>query len=210
MISIRLSDGVVLDLHPFGWSGFRWIGLVVPHELRVTEAVAFAGRRELGYAIPFTETGSPTFGLWLRAGQTGPARVTRLIGSGAVAGKAWSVTGYAGPWGYCVALQSPDGAGSSCGPRAHPTGYGPELEVGAAPEVPRWVIGTARPSVAYQKLVMSDQRTIRVAVVRFAGVKYYALAITAGPQIVRWGAFDAAGHRVDGGQGPPAFPKPKR
>jgi hypothetical protein len=203
-ISVKLSDGTVLNLRPFSSSGLRWIGLVVPGQLRIAEAVAYSGQRELGYTIPFIDQrGSATFVRWLRPGQTGPARVAVLIGSGVAAGRPWSVIGYAGPWGYCDELRLLSSSDTSCssvnGAGGHESGV--DTTFGSGLTQPRWDIGNTPQPVAYLLLKMSDGSTVRVPVVDFAGVRAFALAITRGQRMVRWGAYDSSGHEVVGGQG---------
>jgi len=201
-IIVSLSDGAVLKLHPFTLAGYRWVGLVVPRSLRIVEAIAYSGKRELGHSVPFTDDGDQTLVTWLRPGQAGPARSTRRIGSGVAAGARWSVVGYAGPWGYCEVLTAQNHHGSSCQQArvGHP---GSELIGPASATLGRWVVGTARPDVAYLVLTLSDRATLRVPVVEFAGMNWFALAITARPRIVSWRAYDAAGHELYGGPGWP-------
>jgi hypothetical protein len=201
-MSVSLSDGAVLNLHPFGSAGYRWVGLVVPRTLRIVEAIAYSGKRELGYSVPFTHDGYQTLVTWLRPGQVGPARSTRLIGSGVAAAAHWSVVGYAGPWGYCEVLTAQNGHGSSC--QQAGVGYpGSELIGPASATLGRWVVGTARPDVAYLVLTLRNRATLRVPVVEFAGSNWFALAINTHPRIVSWRAYDDAGHRLYGGPGWP-------
>jgi hypothetical protein len=199
-VSIELSDGAVVDLHPFAAAGSRWVGIVTPRSVRMVRAIAYAGHRELGYSVAFQgpSSASPSFSTWLRPGQRGPARLTRRIGSGVADGSAWSATGYAGPWGYCVVLAAPGIASSACG-----SGGNQDLGVGAGQEVPRWLVKSVRRSVAYVELTMSDRSQVRVPAVEFGGARLYAVAIVAHPKIVRWAAYDVAGRKLFGGQGPP-------
>jgi hypothetical protein len=74
---------------------------------------------------------------------------------------------------------------------------------GAAPVIPRWIVGTAKPAVAHLRLTLADGRTTRVRVAEVSGQKFYAIKIMPGPRIIRWGAFDASGHWIYGSRGAP-------
>ena len=198
-VSVRLSDGVVLNLRAVRFAGHRWIGLELPAKLAVTRVTAYSGRRELAYAIPFTSVrgGLPSVQAWLRPGQPAPRRFVRLIGSG--------VTIHVGPWGECVVPSAPIGAGDvdcwSSGTRQP----GAIAGSGDPAKDPWWILVTVRPQVSYLLLLMTDGSTRRIPVVQVGNARFYAIVITNGPRIASWASYDASGHRLSGGQGAPGF-----
>jgi hypothetical protein len=142
---------------------------------------------------------------WLRPGQPVPPRQQAMVGSGFAGGRSWSATAYAGPWGMCLVFES---AATAPGPLCQPLaglrpGAGAVDRLGVYPHTPRWFVAAERPAVTQVRLRMSSGTTVRVPVVDVAGRRLWAFAVTAHPRIVRWAAYDAAGHRLYGGPGPP-------
>jgi hypothetical protein len=73
-LTVRLAGGTVLTLHPVSVYGTRYVAFAVPLHVPISKITAYSARGELASAIPFNgPDGSPTVGLWLRPGQTGPA-----------------------------------------------------------------------------------------------------------------------------------------
>lgn len=207
-ISIVLSDDAVLNLHPVSFAGHQWIGLGLPSELAMTRVVAYSrGGEQLAYAIPFTagRASLPIIEKWLRPGEPIPREFVRLIGSGVSAGKQWSVTIHAGPWGQCAVLDMP---GDSGGPDCWlPTRQAGEImSSGGSTDLPWWVVAAARPKVSYLVLSMTNGTTRRVPTVQVGNLRLYAMVIVPGSRIARWAAYDASGHRLYGGQGSPVRP----
>lgn len=171
----------------------------------MTRVVAYSRSGELAYAIPFTASGGsmPMVEDWLRPGEPMPSEFTRLIGSGATAGRRWSVTLHAGPWGNCVVLAiQGDSATADCwSGSTHQTGL--IISAGGAADLPWWVIGGARPTVSYLVLSMADGSTRHVPTVQVGKLRLYAIVIIHGPRIARWAAYDASGRRLYGGHGSP-------
>lgn len=204
-VSIELSDGAVLNLHPVSFDRQRWIGVELPAKLTVTQAVAYSRSGVLRYAIPFTAArGSlPSFQAWLRPGQPVPPTFTRLIGSGVSGGKRWSVALHSGPWGQCVVPAIPgDSGGGGCWTAASRR---PGLVLGTGSLNDGWAVGVTRPGVSYLVFSMTDGSTRHVPVVRVGKVPYYVIVTLHGPAIAHWAAYDASGHRLYGGQGAPGF-----
>lgn len=203
-VNIALSDGAVLDLRPVRFAGHNWIGIELPAELAVTRLVAYARSGELAYAIPFTGTRGtlPIVQRWLRPGQPTPGRYTRLVGSGVSAGKRWSITLHAGPWGQCAVLAARGESGPlDCW---SPTRK-PGAVTGSGGPAEWWTVGAVQPRVNYLVLSMTDGSTQHVPTVRVGSLRFYAIVILARPRIAHWAAYDASGHRLDGGQGAPSF-----
>jgi hypothetical protein len=209
-ITFRTSTGKTYAMHPVRAAGRRWVGVVLPPAgVGQLRAVAYAGRTELAYSVPFIggELRPGTYFLtWLRPGQRGPAQATRYIATVGSGATAWGALVLAGPWGYCVSLEVPvaNGAKQDCfsagSLRDHVkviTRWGPP------PAVPRWIFGTAGPGVAYLRLTLTGGPRFRVPVPEVSGQPFYAMEIRPGPAIAGWNAFDAAGHRLDGGRGAP-------
>jgi hypothetical protein len=106
-LGLSLPDGKMLSLMPVRWGGHRWVAVVLPPDLRIVRAVAYAGARELAYSVPF---GTIELVSWWRPGQVGPRRLTKLIGAGSTNGISWSDMAKIGPWGYCYTFHN----GSDC------------------------------------------------------------------------------------------------
>jgi hypothetical protein len=217
-VAMLLSSGRTVNLQPVAAAGYRWVGLVLPpFRVSVAKATAYSGTRELGYSVPFYggELRPGTYFVsWYRPGETVPAQRGRYIASsgpdGASSGPdgngGWDAYVDAGAWGYCVLLDAPvaDGAQQNCWSpaalRAHPQVI---MRGGSLSTVPRWIVATAGPSVAYMHMALANGRSVNVPVAAFSGQGFYAMQIGPGPSIVRWGAYTAAGHRLYGGLGPP-------
>jgi hypothetical protein len=131
--------------------------------------------------------------------------VTVQIGSGVVAGHSWSAVAHLGPWGNCIALDTPGSDNDWCSAPDQVRASGPEVstETGKPGTFPRWVVGTVGPSVSYLLLQMSDGSQVRLPAVRAGGQNYYALAIRAAPRILRWTAHSGSGRPVASGTGTP-------
>ncbi len=106
-LDISLPGDRLVSLTPVSWGGHRWVGLALPPNIRIVRAVAYAGSRELAYAVPF---GTVNLATWWQPGQVPPRRVTKLIAAGRTNGIAWHDTAQLGPWGYCYTFAN----GSTC------------------------------------------------------------------------------------------------
>jgi hypothetical protein len=207
LIVMRMSGGREVSLRPVAAAGKRWVGLVLrPGGPDVARVIAYSGRTELGYSVPFYggELRPGTyFVTWLRPGQRGPARAGRYIATGGSGGHSWDALVLAGPWGYCVSLDTGiDGSRQVCyPPSALRSGVGVILQVGSRSAIPRWIIGTASPPVAYLRLTLADHATLRAPVTVISRQKFYAIEI--GAHIIHWGAYNAAGRELYSGNGPP-------
>jgi hypothetical protein len=106
-LDISLPDGELVSLTPVKWGGHRWVAVVLPPDVRIVRAVAYAGARELAYSVPF---GTIELVAWWRPGQVGPRPLTKLIGAGSTDGISWRDMAKIGPWGYCYTFRN----GSNC------------------------------------------------------------------------------------------------
>jgi len=120
-LDILLPGGKLLSLVPVRWGGHRWVAVVLPPDLRIVRAVAYAGDTELGYSVPF---GTVELVSWWKPGQAGPRRLTKLIGAGRTSGISWRDMARIGPWGYCYNIPGgSDCFDSSTNPQLVPAGH---------------------------------------------------------------------------------------
>jgi hypothetical protein len=118
-LDILLPGSEVVSLPPVSWGGYHWVAVVLPPDARIVRAVAYAGARELAYAVPF---GTVSLVTWWRPGQVPPQRVTKLIGAGRTNGIPWRYMAEIGPWGYCYASSGNSSCGSAASAQLAPTG----------------------------------------------------------------------------------------
>jgi hypothetical protein len=199
-MTMSLSNGQLLTLRPQSWSGHRYLAVVLPKALRVTEAVAYGARGELGYAIPFNYQGSADIQTWLRPGQTGLAEESAQIGAGGSGRSRWTATAYVGPWGMCMR----ESGGGFCMAIDGQSRFG--LVTGQyGSGVGGLEVGLARHDVAYLMVTRSDGTVIRIVVTHLPGVPYGLTAIIRSGHraFTSWVGYDAAGHRLGSGQGDP-------
>lgn len=205
-LSVTLSDGRVLVLRPVELFGRPYVGFQAPVQLAITKVVANGPYGELGYAVAFKGMVEN----WLRTDEPVPPVVTARIASGVTGGKAWSVTGYAGPWGLCFALVDPvDGNGADCLPSPpHSSRPVKLIEAGAsrAPEA-GLVLGWAAPDVASYRLSLAGGGTESVPIVTLAGQRYFAFGDARPADVTGWAAYDAGGQVLASGSGAPSLGK---
>lgn len=205
-IVVTLNTGQKLTEHPVAAAGHRWVGILPPMDLEVTTETAYSGRTELGHMVNFN--GVPI--TWLKPRQNGPPVQSRRVGAGTVpihSRRRWSAVVQGGPWGYCMSLTGYQTLGiwADCITPAQAAEAGVKAATGTIwPRgLARWLIGTARPSVAYLKLDLADGTTIHAPTVAVDGQLFYAVAIVRSQIVVSWGAYDPAGHKLYGGVGAP-------
>jgi hypothetical protein len=201
-VAVTLGNGTELTLRPTMVDGKRWVGFAAPTRLAVSQAVSFAGTRELGYAIPYNGASGAQFVAWLRPGQRGTARASYRIGAGTLAGKHRSSWAYVGPWGVCV-----EGVGGSGWCAASPADIRPDNSptsyfTCSSGSQGVWFAAAAQPSVVRVRFGLSDGRSLSVAAVRIAGGgRAYAFAVPSGVRLRIWDAYNAAGRLVGVGPG---------
>ena len=197
-VSMRLSDGAVVELHPVAAFGHRWIGIALPAALTPVEAIAYAGSKELGHAVPYAGPGPGVtpdieFLSWLSPGVTGPVRRTQRVRGGGQ-----DLVLRSGPWGNVLAGQS--------GNWSFPLDYRTSGVLEGGGGLPQ-TVPVAFPSPArYLKLVFANGMTRRVHLVLGAGLGFALVRIPARPAVRGWDVYSAIGQRLDGGQGPPGGP----
>jgi hypothetical protein len=198
-VTVRLGNGTVLMLHPVTVYGTRAVAFAVPVRAEITDVTAYSRHGEIAFAVPFNWPGGTAWVIsWLRPGQHQPARVSGLIGSGTVQGKAWSATAYLGPWGTCIALADSARPGAGCFPSA-PTVAGvvtlnqDSLDPGSTPEIAG---GVAPASAARVVVTQPDGTAVRVRLVTVGDEKLFAFALRPGAKPLRWIAYDGSGKVV--------------
>ena len=160
-VSMRLSDGAVLNLYPVEAYGHRWIGIVLPEGLWPVKAVAFSRHTEIVHSVPFVggsaDDRKVAFLTWLPPGDDGPRRMTKLIRGGGI-----SLVLHTGPWGNCLV-----GDGMI---KTFPVDYVPRGALAGGGGLPRTVPMAFPWPAKYASLEMSDGTVRRVSIVQGAGV----------------------------------------
>jgi hypothetical protein len=204
-VTVRLADGTVLTLHPVTVYGTRYVAFAVPPHVAVDSATAYSLGGEIATAIPFnTPAGSVMFTAWLRPGQHGPTRSARVLGSGTINGRAWSVTVHAGPWGGCMAL----GGIALIDVNTPIVCINPLSSPGTSVSLAGWppgspvAFGAASASVDYVVITVHGGKTFRARAVAAGNQKFFAIALGMNVNAFRWTAYDAAGHVVASGREP--------
>jgi hypothetical protein len=203
---VRYTNGQALTLHPvavFGARSASYVALIEPHPGAVVSVTAYAGSRDLGYAIPFGGQQFVNVARWLGSGQPPlPRPATKRLGAGSVDGVSWTESASIGPWGTCL---YGSGSGTSCIPSVR-SGLSPNELVDPAGGVSTQYsggrsqvyiyAGEAARSVSYLIVTLRDRTTVRVPTVALSGRRFFACADGRGNRIVSWAAYDAAGHRL--------------
>jgi hypothetical protein len=197
-LKVAYGNDQVLTLHPVDVLGPKYAPFVVvvtPYPAAVVRVTAYSRTGELGYAVPFTGAGSVQTVHWLRPGQSAlPHPLTRVIGSGTIAGTAWHVVVWTGPWGTCVYGSSAasycwDTPGELGPPRSAVSVVG---DMGMRGDGIRMYPGTASPAVSYLIVTRKDGRATRVPIITAGSLRLFACADGQADRIVRWAAYSAA------------------
>lgn len=191
-VSLRLSDGAVLILHPVEAFGHKWIGVVLPPGLGPVKAVAYSREAELAHAVAFHDTKFRQYDFlsWLPPGDDGPDRMTKVIRGG---GRTLML--HTGPWGNCLVYEY---GGWSFSLDDHPNGA---LEGEGA--LPRTVPMAFPWPARYITLAMSNGTTRRIRLVQGAGLAFALVRAPKRPTIDEWDVYDGRGRRLSGGHGAP-------
>jgi hypothetical protein len=180
-VTVELGDGQLLVLHPVSAGGARWIAFPVPAGTHVRQVTAYAGRAELGYAIPFNgpsgTSNLPIITTWLAPVTAEPPPVTAQLGPGAVE--------HAGPWGRCFTVASPKGF-LYCKPGFGPDPRNGELVtelIGPGPGGGTYLATTAA-QVSHVTVTLSGGQLLRLPTVRGAyGEKFLTFTAAPGQQL---------------------------
>jgi hypothetical protein len=192
-VTITLSNGGTLTLHPVKVHGTRYVAFAAPPGT-VIEATAYSRTGEIASAISFDDNaGMASFVTWFKPGQRGLARASGRIGSGTTGGGPWSATAYTGPWGVCVGTSV---GGYMCAPAT----YALRTEViGSVPGNTQVVVGSATGPADRLVVTVPGGTTLQVRPVAVGGAKFFAFAATHNMKKLRWTAYDAAGKVVGTG-----------
>jgi hypothetical protein len=194
-VTVRLGNGTVLTLHPVSVYGARAVAFAMPMGATITEVAAYSRHGEIAFSVPFNWPGGMALVIsWLRPGQVTAPRVSGVVGSGQVHGKAWSATAYLGPWGACVGLTSAGAPpGGLCVQDLPAVSAVATLDPGSTPEIAG---GIAPASVTRVVVTQPDGTKVQVRLVTIGGEKAFAVALRPGAKPLRWVAYDSAGKVV--------------
>ena len=172
-VTVQLSDGTVLRLHPVSVYGLRYVAFAVPLLEPVSRITAYSARGEVAAAIPFNDpAGGPTVVQWLGPGQRGLPRASGLIGSGGTGARAWSVTAYVGPWGECLDSHGNGGGASACDVASAPLGAKVLASISGTSQL---MVGAAAADVDHVVITLAGGGNIRVPAVRVGELKFFVL-----------------------------------
>ncbi|HET7014407.1 MAG TPA: hypothetical protein VFI65_10880 [Streptosporangiaceae bacterium] len=204
-VAVTLNNHQKLNLYPVAAAGRRWVGLLTPIGIRPATFTAYSGKTELARVV---NTSLPV--TWLLPGQKGPAGKFRFINRGRVSSGSghhlpWNVSLQSGPFGYCLVLDVSIAHGGFLGSdcMSPDTAKSAGAKALVSRRYARWLLGTAKPSVASLLFTLSGDKTLRVPVVSVGGQRFFGLALPAGLKVVIWAARDKAGHKLYGGFGQP-------
>jgi hypothetical protein len=205
-IAVTMNNHQKLNLYPVTAAGRRWVGLLMPQNGRAMTFTAYSGKTELGRVVnsfmPVT---------WLLPGQKGPAGGYKFIHKGRVPSGSghhlfWNAAVQPGPYGYCLVLNVDIAArqgfvSNDC--MSPDTAQSAGVKEIVPRSLARWVLGTAKPSVAYLKFELAKGKELRAAAVLVSGQRFFGLALLPRQTVTSWAAYDKAGHKLYGGTGQP-------
>jgi hypothetical protein len=222
-VTVQVAGSPALRLIPVQDRGKRWVGMVLPATMHVTNLIAYGATGAIGHTVPYSP--DPFVGLqtvaWLAPGQAGQARRSiRLPTLDAGPGVQSYVDGptlfQIGPWGECVALGfvgAPAPCQDSVNPLTIPRGGGVFSTIDCAgaepgdvnaadPPNPKvaYCLAGAVPQVSRVELRLSDGSVHQLQPVAAGHTKYLSFALSK-LSLTRWTAFDAAGHQLGTGSG---------
>jgi hypothetical protein len=207
-LTVTYSNGQVLTVRPVDTLGPKYapfVVLITPYPAAVVRVTAYSRTAELGSAVPFTGNNSVQTVGWLRPGQLPQTHpITRVIGSGTIAGTAWHVVVWTGAWGTCLYGSSGasycwDSPSELLGP-PHSTVNAPGAMFMAGDGIHIYP-GTASPAVSYLIVTRKGGSATRVPLVAAGSLRFYSYADAPGSRVVRWAAYSAAGLRLAAGSG---------
>jgi hypothetical protein len=205
-VAVTMRNHQKLNLYPVSAAGRRWVGLLMPQSARVMTITAYSGKTELGRVI---DSFMPV--TWLLPGQKGPAGEDKVIRKGRVPSGSghhllWNAQVQPGPWGFCLALEVSLAArqgfvSNNC--ISPDTAQSAGVKEIMSRSFARWLLGTAKPSVAYLKFELAKGKAQRAPAVLVSGQRFFGLALLPRQTVTSWAAYDKAGHKLYGGTGQP-------
>lgn len=194
-VVLELPGGRPLTLTPVRYGNQRVVGVVIPSGIPIFRAIAYHGRREVAYSVPYDLT---NFSAWWAPDQRGPARFSQTIATGVTDGHAWRFSAQFGPWGYCYA-----GAGNIACYGTHPiraTGGTVLSPMTCAPlgngGGPVAGISAAQSDVREVAVALSGGTTERYQTVDVQGTRLFGYAIPRGQKVAGSTEYGAAGQVV--------------
>jgi len=197
VVKVRLSNGTTMTVRPVRVDDLPMAGFAVPATgVSVDSATAYtAAGQPIATGIPYEDPTMLSFGMWQRAGQTGPARASAELASG----PGWRVTGHTGPWGACLEIPVPGGSEGTCwtaGP-SDATRVAGQLEV--SPSL-RLLFGSANASATRLEVTWPGGHQQQARIVPVGELRLFAVqvpaAVTAGGQ---WKAYDGSDRVIASG-----------
>lgn len=175
-----------------------YVAFVMPSDLGIDKITLYSGTGvELGYSIPFNDSGFPIIASWYAPGQE---PTTSAYGngstSGSVDGTAWRFSGWTGQFGVCYSFTMlPAYAGTvSCRgqfvPPLQSVAFPAQL---AGPGGEVIVYGPVNQSVNKVDLTLSDGRTVEPDLLDLGALTYYVAAYPPGTEITEVATYDAFG-----------------
>jgi hypothetical protein len=216
-LAVQIAGSPSLHLVPVQFMGRRWVGMVVPATAQVTNIIASGAAGEVGHTVPLSP--DPVDGIrtinWLAPGQSGPARQNirlpfLVAGPGAQSHVDGPAVFRSGPWGQCI-VSGEIGKPATCSDSfslAVPQGKiffmidcdGLPGNLARGETTSASCVAGAAPQVSRVELRLSDGSVHELKPVAVGNVRYLAFLISK-VNLVRWTAFDAAGHQLGTGSG---------
>lgn len=195
-LTVTLTNGATLTLHPVPEYGARLVVFAVPRGAVIVRVTAYSRAGEIASAIPFyDQAGKADFATWLRPGQDGLARDGGLVASGSISGHKWSVIAHTGPWGACFEFEP---SVTECVPLPL---FNTSVSAAMSGDTAQLYVRAAEPSVVRVRVREPDGTTLTVRPVTIGGQKFFAFAAstTIKSGFFTWTAYDKAGHQVASG-----------
>ena len=192
-VLLTLADGQELKLIPVtSYGGARLLAYVAPLRDPVIKAVAYQGNGQYLTAVPFNQPGSlPSFGLWLRPGDTPPPTASAVLTRGTPGVWSGKISAYEGPWGTCFSTGPGDSECSSA-PRLLAT----EVTGLTGGDPPLMVWGSAAPYVTRLEVTLTNGDIIRVPAVPVGDENLWAFGVAKGQRVKSLAAYNAQGTRI--------------
>ena len=216
-VTVQVAGSPSLHLIPVRFMGRLWVGMVLPAKLQVTNIIAYTAAGEIGHTVPFSP--DPIDGIrtidWLAPGQAGPARSNirlpfLVAGPGAQSYVDGPSVFRTGPWGQCV-VAGEIGLPATCNDvfsLAVPPGKtlimincdGVPGDLALGDGTYAYCLAGTAPQVTRIELRLSDGTVHELQPVAVGHARYLSFLVSK-VNIVRWTAFDAAGHQIGTGTG---------
>jgi hypothetical protein len=197
-IVIAYSDGEIDTVPAMASPVDRFVAFAVPQGLGIDRITVYADSgAELGYSIPFNDNGYPLIASWYTPNQQPMMATGERTISGTLAGSAWKLKLWAGPFGICSSLTMlPVYTGdSACAPPTVPAldSVGP-IANSAGRGSGLVVFAPVNPDVAKVVAVKVGGGSVTMPLVHVSGIGYYADVFPTGVTLSSITTYDASGH----------------